>query len=179
MSLWLNKSGSLLFFPSSFSCPFIFHSFLLHSLFFFLFFFFTHFLFPFPPLFSMASLSFLSFFSYFSVSCLLSTFPLFIFPPSTFLLPSLFLSPFFYSHYFFGLSQFCSPLYASSFPSVIIVASYIPRILYSFCYSSCSMWKTGSWECGYFSLPFSCVIYDPFTWVMEIHPGPEAVVGYA
>ena len=116
-----------------------------------------------PPFHSFSFLSILVF-SYFPVSCLLSTFPLFIFPPSMFLLPS-FLSPFFYSHYCLVCPNFIfRPLYTSSFPSVFIVASYIPRILYSFCYSSCSMWKTGSWECGYFSLPFSCVIYDPFAW---------------
>ena len=66
--------------------------------------------FSFPPFhgFSFLSLGF----SYFPVSYLLSTFPLFIFPPSTFLLPSLFLSPFVYSHYFLVCPNFvlqCTP----------------------------------------------------------------------
>ena len=63
-----------------------------------------------PPFHSFSFLSLV--FSYFPVSCLLSTFPLFIFPASTFLLHSLFLSPIFYSHYFLVCPNFvrlCTP----------------------------------------------------------------------
>ena len=60
-----------------------------------------------PPFHRFSFLSLLVF-PYFPVSCLLSTFPLFIFPPSTFLLHSLFLSPFLYSHYFLICPNFFS-----------------------------------------------------------------------
>ena len=112
----------------------------------------------FSSLLSVAPLSFLFpffLFSFFHLSCFLLHF-LFLSPPSFPEVSICFVCvP--YSYFLFH-SPLYPPLFLFPFRFIFLLllsmASCIPRILYSFCYSYCSIWQRGSWGCGCFNLPF-------------------------
>ena len=136
-----------------------------------------------PPHFHSSSFLSLLVFSYFPVSCLLSTFPLFIFPPSTFLLPSLFLSPFFYSHYFLVCLNFfyfvlCTPplflLWLATFLGFFTAFVTLPAV--------CGRQDPGNVTTLFFLFHVLYMIHLPGKkayGIGQILAGPEAVVGHA